>query len=230
MQWLKTKVYYNISMSYHSKFSKFPLWDYLLVVVEFYTFKQLDWVSGISPSISMQLSNSIFSTTASFCIIKCKIWSPSCSIENCRPLSSTSSVALMSSRAFCYHWRHSDVARALSHHWCLGIGNPFWLFQSNRFFLLPHFFFILRRCLASAFFAGVSFSSLRRRPSHGNLLSLLNYFICQHLFKLLHSFTIFGHLTSMTWRISFPWKEAVLSSIALVEVHNSLLCRKNLWI
>ena len=164
----------------------------------------------------MQLSNSIFCITASFFIKKCKVWSSSCSVENYRPLSSTSSVALMSSRAFCYHWRHSDVARVLSHRWCLGVRNPFWLFQSNRFFLLPHFFFILRRYLASAFFAGVFPSSLRRWSSHDNLLSLPNYFICQHLFKLLHSFTIFDHVIpmsypwfAMTWRISFPWKEAV---------------------
>ena len=41
-----------------------------------------------------------------------------------------------SSRAFCHHLRHLHVAGALSHHWCSGIGNRFWLCQSSRFFFV----------------------------------------------------------------------------------------------
>ena len=95
-------------------------------------------------------------------------------------------------------------------------------------FLLPHFFFTLRRYSASAFFAGVSWSSFRRWPSHENLLFFV---ILLHFSTIVFSynsvfFTFFGHLTPMTWRSNFRWKESILSAIVFVMVHNSLLYRK----
>ena len=40
----------------------------------------------------------------------------------------------MSLRYFCHHLRYSEVAGALPHHWCLGVGNPFWFCPPRKFF------------------------------------------------------------------------------------------------
>ena len=141
----------------------------------------------------------------------------------------TSCAELMSSRAFCHHLRHLDAAGALSHHWCSGIGNHFWLCQSSR-----SFFFHTSFSLYEGIQQVLSLLVFLHQVLEGDqamtiFFFLLYYSISLHLSYNSVFFTIFGHLTPMTWQSGFPWKEANLSAIVFVVVHNSLLYRKIFW-
>ena len=116
-------------------------------------------------------------------------------------------------------------AGALSHHWCLGVGIPFLIMSIQQVSPLPYFFFTLQRYSASVFFASISSSSLQRWPNPDNLLlfTILLLFSTPVFSYNSLFLNIFGHLTPVTWRSSFHWKESIISAMVLLVVHNSML-------
>ena len=89
MRWLKIKVYHRtgfaiIIQSFPSVLCVIICWfwyNFMLFTggLGLFTDSFIVVESGKSPSVTIQLSNSLFSIMASCCIMKCTIWSPSSS-------------------------------------------------------------------------------------------------------------------------------------------------------